>query len=450
MDKKSRAAFFSVFAALFLTLSKGIVGFLTGSLGILSEALHSLLDLFATLITFFSVKASAKPPDEKHLFGHQKIENLSALFQTLLLYFTCFWIIYEVIERLFFKKAEITVNIWSYLVVILSITVDFSRSRVLYKTAKETKSPALEADALHFSSDIGSSLVVLVGLISTKLGFEMADSLSALAVAIIVLIISTELAIRSINSLLDTVPKGAKKKVELSAKSVEGVQDVYDVKVREASDTTFVEMNISVDKNLPFSEVHRITSEVENATMSNFIKSKVIVHPEPVLSKDGIYEFALSLAESFGAKLHDFTILSVQDGQEISLHLEWDKNMKFNEAWKYSEKIKEGIKENYESVKDVHFHFEPNFEKVGKYTLKSSSSLEKEVEDTIKNLSPPLNLATVRVIFSETITHIYLSFPVDSNLTIDKVHDLSSKLEKEIYKISSDHTHIIALAYPKK
>lgn len=203
-----------------MTLGKGTVGFLTGSLGIISETLHSLLDFFATALTLFAVSTSSKPPDEEHTFGHGKIENISALFETLFLVFTSSWVIYEGIKRLVSPKEEIMVNIWSYSVIISSLVIDFWRSRALYKTARETKSAVLEADALHFTSDIGSSLVVLIGLFSTQAGFRQADSISAIVVSLVVLYVSFRLGIKSINTLIDTVPRGVLQKIDSAASKV--------------------------------------------------------------------------------------------------------------------------------------------------------------------------------------------------------------------------------------
>ena len=156
VKEKKRVALFSVFAAIFITGFKLIIGILTGSLGILSEALHSGLDLVAAIITYFSVQISDKPADKEHNYGHGKVENFSALIETLLLLITCVWIIYEAIQRLTSGNTHIEINAWSYIVVISSIIIDATRSRALYKVAKKHNSQALEADALHFSPIYGA------------------------------------------------------------------------------------------------------------------------------------------------------------------------------------------------------------------------------------------------------------------------------------------------------
>src|SRR5215467_7163482 len=154
----------SVLAAIAITVLKIIVGITTGSLGILSEAAHSGLDLVAALVTFFSVRVSDKPADADHQYGHGKVENFSAFLETGLLLLTCVWIVYEAIKRLMVHNVEIEPSLAAFLVMFFSIAVDTWRSRALRRIASKYDSQALQADALHFSTDIWSSSVVIIGL----------------------------------------------------------------------------------------------------------------------------------------------------------------------------------------------------------------------------------------------------------------------------------------------
>ncbi|MCX7798582.1 MAG: cation diffusion facilitator family transporter [Melioribacter sp.] len=281
MEKKKKIAFVSMLAAIFLTAFKLVVGLTTGSLGILSEALHSGLDLLATGITFLAVKYSDKPADEGHNYGHGKIENYSALVETLLLFLTCIWIIYEAIRRLVTGNVEIEVSFWSYLVVIIAIIVDFNRSKVLYKTAKEYNSQALEADALHFSTDIWSSIVVLIGLICSSFKFYYADAVAGLIVSLIVLGISYKLGKKSFDALIDKAPEGLKDEIELIVKEIPEVIVYHDIKVRESGPYKFVDLNIHVNKSITIEEAHEISHKVEEAITSRIKNVKVMVHTEP-------------------------------------------------------------------------------------------------------------------------------------------------------------------------
>ena len=279
-EKKS-IALTSVVAAIFLTGFKLVIGILTGSLGILSEALHSALDLVAAIITFFAVKFSDVPPDEGHNYGHGKIENYSALVETLLLVITCGWIIYEAIRRLVTHEVEIVVTVWSFIVIITSIVIDISRSRALYKVARKHDSQALEADALHFSTDIWSSSVVLFGLIGAAFNFHYADSIAALIVAMIVLTVSYRLGKKSFDALIDRAPKGLHERVESIVNEIPEVIKFHDIKVRASGPYKFVDLNIHVDKNMTIDQAHEISHMVEEAISSKIKNVKVMVHTEP-------------------------------------------------------------------------------------------------------------------------------------------------------------------------
>lgn len=282
MEKeKKNVALISVFAAVFLTGFKLVIGLLTGSLGILSEALHSGLDLIAAVITLFSVSISDKPADNEHHFGHGKVENLSALIETFLLLITCVWIIYEAVKRLATGNTHLEVNTWSYVVVISSIVIDYSRSRALYRVAKKHNSQALEADALHFSTDIFSSLVVLIGLVCAEFGFFFADSVAALLVAVIVIYVSYRLGKKSIDVLLDKAPEGLFSKIENVLKNQQVITRFHDVRIRTSGADTFVEINIHVSPNLTIQEAHEISHRIEHEICLIVTRCEVHVHAEP-------------------------------------------------------------------------------------------------------------------------------------------------------------------------
>jgi len=280
-NEKTKVAVFSVLAAVFLTTFKFVVGLLTGSLGILSEALHSFLDFIAALITWFAVHISDKPADKDHNFGHGKIENLSALAETGLLFITCFWIIYEAVSRLMTGQTLIEVNFWSYAVVCTSIVVDFGRSRSLGKAAKKHKSQALEADALHFSTDIWSSAVVLVGLIFSNFGFHAADSFAAIVVALIVMWISYKLGRKTVFALIDGVSAETFAEVSSIIAGTHGVKRFHALRVRSAGPETFVEVNIHVSPELTIVQAHDISNALEKSLKRHLGKGMINVHIEP-------------------------------------------------------------------------------------------------------------------------------------------------------------------------
>lgn len=279
--EKKRVAMLSVFAAIFLTGFKIIIGVLTGSLGIISEALHSGLDLVAAVITYFSVSISDKPADKDHNYGHGKVENFSAFIETMLLLITCIWIVYEALNRLISGNTEIKVTAWSYVVVISAIIIDVTRSRALYKVAKKHNSQALEADALHFSTDIWSSAVVLFGLVCANFGFFFADSVAALLVAVLVLFVSFRLGKKSIDVLLDKAPQEIVQIVEEKLNSLPEVKQFHGLKIRSAGADTFIKVNIHLESDLSLLQVHEICDKIERELNGLIKRSEVYIHAEP-------------------------------------------------------------------------------------------------------------------------------------------------------------------------
>lgn len=287
--EKRWAATTSVLAAVGLTTFKILVGIATGSLGILAEAAHSGLDLIAALMTWFAVQISGKPADTVHPYGHGKVENLSALFETVLLLITCVWIIYGAIHRLQAHTIEIEVTAWSFAVMATSIIVDFSRSRMLYRAARKYNSQALEADALHFSTDIWSSSVVIVGLISVKLsewvpawGFlRYSDAVAAIVVAVIVVHVSIKLGLRTIQALLDAAPAGVDRQIVSAVEALPGVTDCHNVRVRYSGPRAFVDVHVLVDGGQTLRQAHELTEQIEHAIQTVLPEADVTVHPEP-------------------------------------------------------------------------------------------------------------------------------------------------------------------------
>src|SRR5256886_11345292 len=219
----------SVLAAIAVTALKIAVGLATGSLGILSEAAHSGLDLVAAIITLFSVELKKSPADADHQYGHGKVENFSGFIETGLLLLTCIWIVYEAFKRLFFHHVEIEPSLAAFVVMFFSMIVDYWRSRALGRIAAKYDSQALEADALHFSTDIWSSGVVVLGLLLVMIGrtygiswLRAADPVAALVVAGVVVYVSWRLARRTIDALLDAAPAGVRGRIIAAVRRGEG------------------------------------------------------------------------------------------------------------------------------------------------------------------------------------------------------------------------------------
>lgn len=286
--EKARVATLSVLAAIVLTAAKLAAGVGTGSLGILSEAAHSGLDLVAAVMTVFAVRASARPADENHPYGHGKFENLSALLETLLLMVTCLWIIHEAVLRLFFRASPVRSSLAGFIVLLGSIAIDYGRSTALLRVARKYQSQALEADALHFSTDVWSSIVVVFGLgmvgLSNRLGIPWlakGDAVAALGVAGIVIGVSLRLGRKTLDDLLDSVPTGKARQIQTLVLGVPGVLGVRRFRLRKSGGAWFSDLTIEVSSDSSFQASHTVADAVEEVVNSQLKGADCVVHVEP-------------------------------------------------------------------------------------------------------------------------------------------------------------------------
>jgi len=359
----------SLVAALLLTAFKLAAGLWTNSLGILSEAAHSGLDMVAAAITLWAVRISSAPADHEHTYGHGKFENLSALFETILLLVTCVWIVSEAMERLFFSGeiVKIDPNIWAFAVVIVSIIIDISRSRALKRAADKYSSQALEADALHFSTDVWSSMVVFLGLIGVVVGEKysqpwliQADSVAALGVAGIVVWVSLQLGKKTVADLLDSVPKGLQEKVEAAVRGVPGVAEVRQVRLRRSGPEVFADVTLAVGRAVAFEQTHDIANQAEAAVRSVLPKADVVVHVEPAVPSDeDITTKVRLIAARHGLGAHGIRIYEENGQRWLELHLEVNESLVLEEAHRQASQFEQALREAVPSLQRIVTHLEP-------------------------------------------------------------------------------------------
>ncbi len=364
--EKRLVALSSVLAAVLLTSMKLVVGLITGSLGILSEAAHSGLDLAAAAMTWFAVRVSDKPPDEVHTYGHGKIENLSALFETVLLLATCVWIIYEAILRLFVRPVEIEASLWAFLVMGVSIVIDVSRSRALARVARKFHSQALEADALHFSTDVWSSSVVIGGLALVRVAdlfgipwLTKADAVAALGVAAIVTYVSLQLGRRTISALLDAAPTGLQEEVERAAR-IPGVVDVRKARIRQSGPETFADLTLVVTPDASVERAHDIASEAEARVQRLIPGADIVVHLEPSdQALDSVVDTLRLMAARQGLGAHGIRLHDLRGRRSLELHLEVREDLSLEAAHAQATEFEQAVRRTMPELEDIVTHIEP-------------------------------------------------------------------------------------------
>ncbi|GHO54164.1 cation diffusion facilitator family transporter [Ktedonobacter robiniae] len=371
--EKTLVALSSVGAAIGLTGFKLIVGLMTGSLGILAEAAHSGLDLVAALMTLFAVRIASQPADEDHHYGHGKVENLSAFIEALLLIGTALWIIYEAAGRLLFQQGHIDVSIWAFLVMLTSIVVDITRARALMQAARKHGSQALEADALHFSTDIWSSAVVVIGLGIVALAnylhlpgwLGQADAVAALGVSGIVIWVSTRLIRETLDALLDKAPGELAPKLQRQLRALPNVIEVRRTRIRRAGNKHFMDIVIAAPRTLPFEQTHVLSEVIEEqaieATRDTSPQSEydVIVHIEPIASpNESVADQIRYLAELQGIHAHNIHVRKVNGELEVDLDVEVQADMTLREAHTKASHFERIVMEHNALLRRVTTHIE--------------------------------------------------------------------------------------------
>jgi cation diffusion facilitator family transporter len=296
-ERKERAALWSIAASAAITLSKGAAGFATGSLALISDAAHSLLDVASTTMTWVAVRAAGKPADEEHQYGHGKLESLAALAQTAFLFLLSGAVAYEGVRRLLEGESDVEPSWIAAAILVLAILVDAWRWWSLKRTARETGSEALEADALHFSADLVNSALVLAALGAAALGYPQVDSLVAVGVALFIAFAGFQLARRTIGTLLDAAPKGLADRVRLRAEAVPGVVSVERVRVRSSGGQVFGEVLVHVSRSLPMENVAAIKRTVAASLQEDVPRAEITVIADPIpLDDETVMERVMLIA----------------------------------------------------------------------------------------------------------------------------------------------------------
>ncbi len=428
----------SVFAALGITGLKFFVGLSTGSLGILSEAAHSGLDLIAAFITLFSVRVSDKPADADHQYGHGKVENFSAFIETGLLLLTCVWIVWEAVRRLFFHHVEIEPTAAAFAVMLVSIAVDWWRSRRLKRIADKYDSQALQADALHFSTDIWSSTVVIIGLALVLVGrrwqiewLRDADPVAALFVAGVVIYVSWRLARQTIDALLDAAPAGVRNQIINRVATTEGVLEVDRVRIRRAGNRYFADVSIGLHRNVTFQKSEKVAQLVTEAVHRVLPGADVVVRSIPrARGEENIFDRIRGVATRENVNVHDVSVQDLGGRLHVEQHLELDERLSLKDAHDQVTVLESEMRKEMPEIASIltHIESEPATIETGD-ELTRDQALETTVKGVVSGFHEVLD---VHDIHSKRVRdRLYLSFhcTMPDTLPLARVHDIQTELE---------------------
>jgi len=433
MSEKTWVAFSSVIAAIILTGTKLVVGIWSNSLGILSEALHSALDLAAASITLFAVKSSAKPADQEHQFGHGKVENLSALIETILLLLTIIWVVFEAARRIILSELEVDTHPITFGVILFAIIVDYSRSRALYRTAEKYDSQALKADALHFSTDILSSSIVFVGLVFTRLGFPLGDPLGAIGVAVIVLILTLKLGRETIDSLLDRAPSGFQENICAAVEQITGVISCGRVRIRKSGPMTFVDAEIYADPLTPLDMAHQIRDQVQFAIENAIGPADIMIHLHPESETYTLWlEDIRQESDHFSwiKGIHRIHAFEFGDLVNVGLHLEVEPEDSLGTVHWLVTNFENHLKQIFPNIEEIITHIEP-FRAFESYKL-DPKEFQRRINELTQRTGVLKNCHDFK--FFPIVSGVYhLTFHCEAEITrtISEIHRATTILEAE-------------------
>jgi cation diffusion facilitator family transporter len=457
--EKQSVALTSVVAAVFLMTMKLVVGILTGSLGILSEALHSGLDLVAAVVTYLSVRVSDKPADVTHPFGHGKIEHLSAFVETALLFVTCAWIVWEAARRLFFREVHVEPSVWAFAVMFTSITIDTFRSRALFRVARKYNSQALEADALHFSTDVYSSSVVILGLILVYIAeqkrihwLQDADPLAALVVAGIVVYISFKLGKRTLDALVDAAPAGTAARIADVASRVPGVLDLARIRTRQSGSRLFVDLRLTLESDISLEHAKSVADLVEAEVHRIFPAADVVIHTSPrEPSGDNLVEKIRSVARRRNFQIHDVTAYDVNGRVIANLDMEVDPGLRLEAAHEQASQLEREIQNEIREVDEVNVHIEPllaGVEAANEASL-ARAKLERKLLEIARGSPGLLDCHSLEAHQVGENVLVRLHCTMEPDLPVGRVHNITEELEFKFRKAFPQILKVSIHAEPK-
>lgn len=357
---KQTAALGSIGASVAVTLLKFAAGLVSGSLALLSEAAHGLIDVGATILTYFAIREADKPADDTHHYGHAKIEAVAALAQTGVLFALGIGVLVEALRRLSGPAHALEAGPVIFAVLLVSITIDFIRWRSLSRIAAATKSDALAADALHFSSDLVSSLLVLAGLGAARLGYAQGDNIAAIGVALFIAVAGWRLGRRTIDALIDRAPEGLAQRLSQGALGVSGVAAVESIRLRPAGGRVQGELSISVPRTLAFENVAAIKARVAAAILHEAPEADVTVTANPrALDDETVLERVLLIAAKRRLAVHHVTVQDIGAVKSVSLDLEVDGRMAHGGAHELADGLEAAIRAELGAGVEVETHIEP-------------------------------------------------------------------------------------------
>jgi cation diffusion facilitator family transporter len=442
-----RTALVSVLAACALIALKVAAGIPSHSLGLLSEAAHSGIDLVAALLTFFAVGVAGRPADPSHAYGHGKAEHLAALAEAAILVAAAVVVIWRAVSHLAGLTPTSVHAEWYALVALaIVICVDISRTLVSLRAGRRYGSAALEANAVHFASDLAGSVAVLGGLLGVRAGWQEADSAAALFVAFLVLAAAARLMRRNVDVLMDRVPSEAHDVASRAIASLEPPVELRRLRMRQAAGRQFADVVIGVPPGAAVGQGHAAADAVEAAVHEALPQSDVVVHVEPQEDEAALRERALAAAQAVPQvrEIHNLAVLRTDGGAEVSLHLKLPGELPLEDAHAVASEVEQAISNSLPEVVSVQTHLEPLAEPARGTTVDPDASFVEEIVRQVTGSSP----RSLRFLDTDEGLIAFLTLGVDPETTLAEAHRRASEVEERIRSERPDIADVIVHTEP--
>jgi cation diffusion facilitator family transporter len=452
MARKKSVATWSLIASGGLAILKFGAALMTGSLGLLSEAFHSLIDFGATIVTLLAVSLGDRPADDNHHYGHAKIESLAALAEIMLLCGVVGWFTYESLSRLIGGAHIVTFSWWAIAILLISMAVDFNRSRALHKIAVETSSGALAADAVHFHADILGSSAVLVGLILVRLGLPWGDAAATLVVAGFIAMVTWRLARQTIATLLDTAPDGVASAIRQKIEATSNVLSVAQLRVRPAGPVLFISIIVDVPRTLPVVDIAVLKQRIQDLVFADYPHADVIVSANPVeLDTETVFEKAQLIAAQHGHSIHHLTVQQINTRTAVSFDIEFDGAIPLVEAHDKATALETAIRQSLGGNVEVESHIEPlplRALEGQDASADERSAITRALEQSAVSENLMTNIHNIRVRFTDGGHFVHYHCRFDGAVSVEIVHDVIDRVEHRLMASVPSIKRVIAHAEP--
>ncbi len=453
MSPQRRTALVSVAAACVLIVVKLVTGLATGSLGLVSEAVHSGTDLVAALLTFFAVGVAGRPADRGHPYGHGKAEHLSALAEAAILVAASLFIAWRALGRIAGGgHPEIDAAWWALTVVGVVMVIDVSRALVSVRAARRYHSAALGANALHFASDLAGSAAVLVGLIVVRAGYASADSVAALFVALLVLVAAGRLMRQNVDVLMDRAPAEAHAAARRAIQAIEPSVDLRRLRLRQAAGRHFADVVIGVQPGAAVAQGHAVADAVEAAVEDVLPGADVVVHVEPSQGIEAALRertLAAALRVPRVREIHNVNVLRIGERTEVSLHLKLPGELSLDEAHAIASSVEAAIAEAVPEVDAVQTHLEPLAEPA-EATAAGPAEVELEIERVRRIVREVTSgeARGIRFLHSDEGLVVFLTLRVDPESPLSEAHARASEIEARVREAQPEIADVIVHTEP--